>query len=600
MTTAQVRSTDFALQLKGLSASYGDQLVVSQASLGVSRGQILGLAGESGCGKSTMALAAMGFRYGGLTITSGQSLVGGEDLLTLSGRDLRSRWGKTIAYVPQGAAASLNPTHTIARHFRLLFKQHLALRGKAADQRAEEWLDRVGLAAGTLSRYPHQFSGGQQQRISLALAVACSPSVLILDEPTTGLDVTTQFQITRMLRNLVDELDLAAVYVSHDLALLGNISDTLAIMYAGEIVESGSAQAVLGSGRHPYSRDLLRAAPTIENSRVPLGIPGSPPAAVVTDACPYAPRCLFVQEDCRSLHPEEDVVGASRVRCHHPVTQTDRGDDKRPVASVTRPVADSRLPLLAVRALTCSYANRRDTVSVVKGVDFALAAGETLALVGESGSGKSTLLRTVAGIHAHTQGAMEFSGVDLPLLARNRSQRTRASIQLILQNSDTALNPRRSIGDAISRSLELFRPDVARDARRQETAALLNMVQLPASAIDRLPTELSGGQRQRVAFARAFASRPKLLLCDEVTSALDVSVQATILALLRDLAREMDTAVLFVSHDLAVVRSIADRVIVMQAGQFCETAGVEDLFDEPSSAYTRQLLASVPALPRRR
>jgi peptide/nickel transport system ATP-binding protein len=588
-----------SLEIQGLTAGYQDRVVVGEASLAVSAGHILGLAGESGCGKSTLALAAMGFRQGGLRIHSGRSLVGPEDLLSLAPRQLRARWGSMISYVPQGAAASLNPAHTVATHFRLLFRRHLGLRGRRSDRLAVEWLERVKLPADALHRYPHQFSGGQQQRISLALALGCEPRALILDEPTTGLDVTTQAQITTMLRQMVDELAIAAIYVSHDLALLGGLADELAVMYAGEIVEKGPAAPVLRTSRHPYSRALLAAAPSVDEERKPVGIPGSPPSSVVDVGCPYAPRCDRSQDVCRTVHPPVAVIEEIRVRCHFPVGDASPREPVQPAVSPSGRALKTAAGVLTVRGLSCIYQTPNGARLVVDGVDLAVGAGETLAVVGESGSGKSTLLRTLAGIHPHATGEIRFGDELLAISARKRPAAVRGAIQLIFQNSDLALNPRHTVGDAIDRSLKLFRPDVRGSNRRRETAALLELVRLPASSIDRLPGQLSGGQRQRVAFARAFASRPKLLLCDEVTSALDVSVQATILALVSELSSQFGTAVLFVSHDLAVVRSIADRIAVMQHGRICETAGARELFGAPQSAYTRQLLAAVPSLARR-
>jgi peptide/nickel transport system ATP-binding protein len=585
-----------ALEVRGLTASYGQQVVVSEVSLAVSAGHVLGLAGESGCGKSTLALAAMGFRQGGLEVRSGQSLVGADDLLQLDARQLRARWGATISYVPQGAAASLNPAHTVASHFRLLFRHHLGLRRRASDRLATEWLERVHLPAEALDRYPHQFSGGQQQRISLALALGCQPRVVILDEPTTGLDVTTQAQITTMLRQMVDELGIAAIYVSHDLALLGGIADELAVMYAGEIIESGPAGSVLSASRHPYSRALLAAAPSVGEERVPVGIPGSPPSSVIEIGCSYAPRCDRSQDRCTVVRPPLVARGDASVRCHFPVDDVVSAAARG--ASTTRREAPdpSTSEMLSVKGLVCRYQTAAGARVVVDGLDLVVGAGETLAVVGESGSGKSTLLRTLAGIHHDSSGEIRFAGEILPIAARRRPPAARGAIQLIFQNSDLALNPRRTVGDAIDRSLKLFRSDIGSSQRHRETAALLDLVHLPASSIERLPGQLSGGQRQRVAFARAFASRPKVLLCDEVTSALDVSVQATILALLSDLSTQFATAVIFVSHDLAVVRSIADRIAVMQHGQIRETATTRNLFAHPQSAYTRQLLASAPSL----
>ncbi len=328
---------------------------------------------------------------------------------------------------------------------------------------------------------------------------------MILDEPTAGLDVTTQAQITALLRQMVDDLGIAAICVSHDLALLGMLADDLAVMYAGELVEVGSSDAVLRRGRHPYSRALLAAVPTLEAKRMPAGIAGSPPSQVVEIGCAFAPRCAHVQDDCRSVRPVLMTMGDLRVRCFHPLALPEPVASKPPVEAVGESegveIVVERATTLAAWGITSRHRTPSGPRVVVDAVDLSIGAGETLALVGESGSGKSTLLRTLAGIHVDADGDIVLSGRRLLMPARRRDRDDRAAIQIVFQNSDLALNPRHTVGDAIGRSLKLFRPDVSATDRRSEAATLLELVRLPAAFVDRLPGELSGGQRQRVAFA---------------------------------------------------------------------------------------------------
>ena len=594
--------TSTVLDVANLSVGYGEDtvtLVVLGVSFQLREREILGLAGESGSGKSTSALAALGYRAPKSTIASGRSELDGQDLLQMSMHTLHDLWGRQIAYVAQSAGTTLNPALTIATQMSLPLVAHLGLSDVAARQRCRELLRDVHLEdEGLLDRYPHQFSGGQQQRIALALALSCDPKVLILDEPTTGLDVTTQAQISALVRQLVDERSIAALYVSHDLSLLGGLTDRICVMYGGQVVESGPSRDVLNDPRHPYTKALLAAVPRIDLRRRVTGIPGEPPEEVVQTACGYAPRCAYAIQACTEGPIELTVAGPTRVaRCiRHTELPVGEGTPDRDNGMWTNSDPDQN-SILAVEGLRCAHRQRKETLMVVKDFSLQLRAGETVGIVGESGSGKTTILRAIAGLHeGPMDGSLAFRGKPLARLAGARSRDQRRALQIVFQDPGSSLNPRHTIGRILTRAVRILGEGISRGDEPDHARALLRQVKLPERFFHRYPWELSGGQQQRVAIARAFVGRPSVLLCDEVTSALDVSVQATIIDLLKELTTEYGTAVLFVSHDLAVVRSVASRIIVMRNGEVCEDGSTEDLISRPSHPYTRQLLSAVPRI----
>lgn len=526
------------LTVKDLSLSYESSdgrlnPVVHNVDLELKRGEILGIVGESGSGKSTTALAAMGYRSPNVRVISGKVHFGDENLLALNVPQLRNVWGRRIGFVAQHAGLALNPSLRIGTQLAAPLQTHMGLSGAALTARQIELLQLVDLPEpeAALRRHAFQFSGGQQQRIAIALAMACDPDILVMDEPTTGLDATTQAKISDLLRRLVRDRQVSVIYVSHDLGLLHALADRIAVMLDGRIVETGPADDVVVRGTHPYTRDLMAAAPRIAGAQL-LPPPATPPGAV---------------------------------------------------------------PVLRSQAVVCTHAGARSPC--VHGVDLEVSAGETLGIIGESGSGKSTFLRAIAGLMAPTSGSIAFEGAELKPLVSDRSVETRGLIQLIFQNPDSSLNPRQTIGAILSRPLRLFRKDVPRDREADEIRRLLDAVRLPHEMAGRYPSELSGGQKQRVAIARAFAARPRLLLCDEITSALDVSVQASILELLKDLASRNGVATVFVSHDLAVIRALAHRTIVMRHGRVVETGETSAVFANPRDSYTRELLEAVHDLP---
>jgi peptide/nickel transport system ATP-binding protein len=596
-----------ALVVEDLSVGYhqkdgGVLRVVANVALKLFPGQVLGLAGESGCGKSTAALAAVGYRHPGGVILSGRSTLGDTELLGMRPRDLRLLWGGQVAYISQNAGMSLNPALTIGRHFDEVLRRHAGLTGADAHQRELELLASVQLPdpVGVLVRYPHQLSGGQQQRVSLALAFACRPSVLILDEPTTGLDVTTQTYITALLQTLISETQVAVMYVSHDLALLSTVSSDVAVMYAGEMVERGPVADVVRAPLHPYTNALLRAVPSARARQSIAGIAGEPPDSVCDESCSFAPRCPHVEDRCRTEHPEIRPLEPLRTtRCFRSEELRDDlrivvDTDERLSSVQTRATELGPKHLLEVDGVSCFYGSRRHRFRAVKDVSFKLSDAEVLGIVGLSGSGKSTLLRAIVGILDDYTGSISLRGETLVHRAVKRPRPVRRQVQIVFQDPASSLNPRHTVSQIIARAVRLFRDDVPHDKTDDAVSELLESVKLSRSFLPRYPSELSGGQQQRVAIARAFAARPSLLLCDEVTSALDVSVAATIIELLRDLTSRSGTAVLFVSHDLAVVRTLADRAIVMRDGSICEQGSTEKLFCAPEHPYTIELLSSIP------
>ena len=590
---AGTRLSQPIFQIENLSLAYvtrdgGLNEVVSAVDLALHRGEIVGLVGESGCGKSTTALAAISYKAPGMRVLSGRSRLGELDLLSLPARALRTIWGRRIGFVSQNAGAALSPSLRIGQQLRDPLRAHLGLRGGALRRRQIELLERVKIPdpKSALERYAFQFSGGQQQRIAIAIALSCKPDVLVLDEPTTGLDATTQHHISGLLSALVKETGVAVLYVSHDLALLHALADRIAVMYAGQIVESGSTDDVVRRPQHPYTRALMRAAPSLRRPGGIAGIPGRPPSSVVKGSCAFAPRCAYVLKACVARDISLLGPGTHPVRCIR-VEDIDTGQHIRSALS-TSEIGDV---ILEARDLFCTHPMARQPA--IRRVSLTLRRGETLGIVGESGSGKSTLLRTLSGLLAPTSGVIAFHGAPLPARVVDRPQSVRREMQLVFQDPDSSLNPRHTVQAILTRPIKQFRDDVTASRVKEEIYGLLDAVRLPRSVLDRYPAELSGGQKQRIAIARAFAAKPSILLCDEITSALDVSVQAAILELLVELCAARGTGTIFVSHDLAVIRTMATRTIVMRHGQVCEEGASADLFAEPKHPYTKALFAAV-------
>jgi len=575
--------------------------VVAGVDFALAPRQIVGLAGESGCGKSTLSLNLVGYRSPGSVTLQGNVELEGTNLTGASITELRRLWGARLAYMPQDTSTALNPALRVGDQFTEALRIHTRISRSAARERAVAAFDRVGIPnpAQAVQRYPHQFSGGQQQRIALALALACEPDVLVLDEPTTGLDVTNQARVNALIVALARESGTATLYVSHNLALLATVCDELAIMYGGEIVERGPAQEVFLTPRHPYTAALIAAVPSVVEERLPSGIPGLPPPVVVTDRCGFADRCSHRIEQC--LHPIElqPLASGRLVRC---VRAEELGAAVGPapttrVAGSARPPVDAT-PIVVADRIRCTFRQGRHETVALDSVSIAVAPGRTLGIAGESGSGKSTLLRVLAGLLEPESGQLRLGGEVLPMAARRRTVAQRQSMQIVFQNPDSTLNPRHTIFQSLERPIRLFRPELGAAERREVAADMMRRVRLSPDIIDRTPRNLSGGQRQRVAIARALVAEPSVILCDEVTSALDVSVQATILELLAELRDERNMALVFVTHDLGVLRSIADEAVILELGAICEQGPTADVLERPTHPYTKALLDAVPD-PRR-
>jgi len=605
--------TEPVLTVRDLHVTYrtrrGPVHAVRGVSLAIPPARIFGLVGESGSGKSTVAQAVMG-ALGGRARVVGEVRYRGDNLLARPERELRRLWGRRLALVSQDPASTLNPVLTVGEQLVEVLREHERLPAAEARRRMRELFAAVQLPnpAEVARRYPHQLSGGQQQRVSIAIALACDPDLLVLDEPTTGLDVTTEARILDLVESLRRRSHAAILYITHNLGVILRLCDEVAVMYAGEIVEHGPVRETFARPRHPYTLALLECLPRVDApaaGRLLPAIEGAlpdPGGDIVH--CQFAPRCPMAADRCHQERPAwvEPDPGHG-ARCFYADRVPAPGRRER-AAAPTGTVGPAPLtPLLAVDDLAHYYRSagtaaagfRSRVVRALDGVSLGVAVGETLAIVGESGSGKTTLGRSVVGLLRPTGGRLCLDGEPLPrrLLAWGRGLRRR--LQIVFQNPDLTLNPRRTIVDAVARPLQLFGL-ADRRTRRSRAARLLEAVGLGERYLDLFPGQISGGQRQRVAIARAFACGPDLVVCDEPTSALDVSVQATVLNLLARLQAGERCSYLFISHDLSVVRHIADRVAVLYLGRVCEVGPTETVFTPPYHPYTEALLRAVPSL----
>jgi peptide/nickel transport system ATP-binding protein len=581
------------LEVTGLEVRLGrtGPDVVRDVSFAVPAGEVFGLVGESGSGKTTVALALLGHARRGLRITAGQVLLDGIDLLKLSPRDLRTARGARVSYVPQDPSAALNPALRVGTQIREVLRVHPGAVANA-DDRVAEVMREVHLdpTPELLHRYPHQLSGGQQQRIALAMAFACRPSLIVLDEPTTGLDVSTQRHVLDTVRGLCSSYGVAAVYVSHDLAVVSGLVSDVAVMYAGRVVEIGSAARLFGEPVHPYTRGLIGAVPSPERAEVLAGIDGQQPRPGRRGSgCSFAARCGYAISDCASEAPQPVTVAGRSVRCLRAwdmqVIRPER------LALPDSPPTGADTPALLVDGVTASYGS----TPVLSSVRLEVPPGACVAVVGESGSGKTTLARCVAGLHSRWTGEIIFQGTPLARGARQRGKDVLRRVQYIFQNPYTSLNPRKTVGQIIDQQLEQF-TGISRRERSARVVAVLESVSLSPEFLSCYPDQLSGGERQRVAIARALVVEPDLLICDEVTSSLDVSVQAIIVELLRRIQQERDLAMIFITHNLALVRSIAQSAVVLREGAVAESGPVEQILEHPADPYTRRLVEDVPKL----
>jgi peptide/nickel transport system ATP-binding protein len=563
--------------------------IIDDVDLELAAGEIVGVVGESGSGKTTLGLAVLDYFKGGTSLAQGTVDIGGRRLTDLPTRDVRRLRGTKVAYIPQSPASALNPALRIGTQLRECLSRAEPPEGGGA-ARVSEVLNEVALPdeAAFLRRYPHQLSGGQQQRVLIAMAFVARPKAIVLDEPTTGLDVTTQRHVLATVRELCAEYDVAAVYISHDMAVVADLADRIAVMYSGRLVEVASADALLGRPQHPYTAGLLASVPDLAGRRQVQAIPGFAPSPLDRpDGCAYTPRCPLAVKECESQPPPaREVADGHVVRCI-------RAGEYPLEIKVRRPYGDHEedaddAAQLAVRDLRAWYG----PLQVLEGIDLRVGVGECLGLLGESGSGKTTLSRSIAGLHEEYSGSVILDGEELPHSARKRSRDQRRRVQYIFQNPYESLNPRRTVRDLVTGPMRYLLGSVPDTEERLQR--VLAHVALRSDIAQRFPEQLSGGERQRVAIARALIVEPKVLVCDEITSALDVSVQASIAELLWQLQQDLGLTLLFVTHDISLVRNVAQSVAVLSDGVLVEQGPVDRVIEQPSHEYTRSLMADTP------
>jgi peptide/nickel transport system ATP-binding protein len=589
---------------------------VDGATFSVRRGETLGIVGESGSGKSMTCLSILRLvpEPGG-RIVAGEILFAGENLLAKSPDEMRRLRGSRIAMILQDPMASLNPAMTVGEQIAETLALHRGLRGKALDQRVIELLRQVRISdpERRVHAYPHQMSGGIRQRVAGAIAISCQPSLLIADEPTTSLDVTIQSQYLRLLKDIQRETNLALVFVTHDLGIVAKLCDRVAVMYAGRIVELGRTRDIFNRPRHPYAVGLLNCLPTLRRGREPLtAIEGQPPdLANVPGGCSFAPRCSMAEPRCTEKAPPLEPLDAEHlVACFRANETATLGRRVTTIAAGATPApavsAGAGDIVLEARQLTKHFplargpllSRRFGTVKAVDGVDFVLRRGETLGLVGESGCGKTTTARLVLSLERPTAGGVYFRGADIGLLGRQERRSYRRAVQAVFQDPFSSLNPRLTIRTTVSEPLSQTEPDLTRSEVSERVAASLTRVGLRPRIADDYPHELSGGQRQRVAIARALTTNPECILLDEAVSALDVSIRAQVMNLLREIQDRSGVSYLFIAHDLAVVKYVSTRIGVMYLGKLVETAPADELYANPLHPYTQVLLSNaLPAHP---
>lgn len=616
------RSQEYLLEVKDLRVNYetpeATVRAINGVSFGIERGNIYGIVGESGCGKSTLAFAIIQYLDENGYIDSGKVFYRGEDLANKSRSELQSIWGNEIAMVYQDPTASLNPSMRVGEQIAEVSRVHEGLSWKEAHEKAVNTLGEVHIQdpESTADRYSHQLSGGMKQRVSIAMSLMANPDLLILDEPTTNLDVTTEAKILDMVEELKDQFNAAMLYITHDLGVVARSSDVVEVMYAGEIIERSSVRELFSHPLHPYTEGLLKCIPHPEDDESlgrlnPIG--GSVPDLTdLPEGCSFANRCPYRKKKCTEADPGLEVRGElHEASCHFaPLSE----------AEVTRPEMLETLPeeegelypwerseegegkTLEINEVRKYFSQSSgwelslrgsQEVKAVDGVSLDLEGSQTLGVVGESGCGKTTLARSVIGLEEITSGEIKFKSTDISTPVESRERSVLKRIQIIFQDPRSTLNPKKTIGAAVRRPLELH-GDFPKEELEGVVDSLLEAVGLDVQFKTRYPKQLSGGQKQRVAVARAFASNPSLVLSDEPTSSLDVSIQATILNLLINLQGKTDVSYMFISHDLSVVRYISDYIAVMYLGNVVEVGTTEEIFSPPYHPYTEALLSAIP------
>jgi peptide/nickel transport system ATP-binding protein len=602
------------LRVENLSVAYatrkGEVPAVRDVSFEVRRGETFGMVGESGCGKSTVAFSIVNFLGPNGRIKAGRIFFQGQDLVGRSERELRHLRGNRIAMVYQDPMQALNPSLRIGEQMAEVLIVHQGLKRAEAEERCIQMLERVYMPdpANVMRRYPHQLSGGQQQRVVIAMALLNDPALLIMDEPTTALDVTVEAAVLDLIAGLQEDFDTAILYISHNLGVIARVSDQVGVMYAGQLVERAPVTDLFLKPLHPYTQGLLRCVPRLGQDKLSsylLPIRGQVPSpAALPSGCIFEPRCDFARPECRHGMPEyRQVADGHWVRCYFAEEVAGAGyqPPKELVAEMLATARKEREPVLRIERLKTYYEapspklfdRRKRYVRAVDDVSLEAYKGLTLGIVGESGCGKSTLARTIIGLERPTDGKLEFMGFDIRKPVSKRDLEIIKNMQMVFQNPDSTLNPAFSVGRQIARPLELFKV-VPKDQIRGEVIRLLELMKLGPNYYDRLPRQLSGGEKQRVGIARALAGRPELVLCDEPVSALDVSVQAAVLNLLLEIQHKLGTTLIFIAHDLSVVRFLSDYIAVMYLGKVMEFGTAEQIYAPPYHPYTEALLSAVP------
>jgi len=604
--------TEPILEIEDLNISFytrrGEIPAVRDFSMTVLPGETMGLVGESGCGKSTVSLGIMRYLGHNGRIKSGKIKFLGRDMAEMSEEELRTIRGSKISMVYQEPMASLNPAMKVGKQLSEVLTVHEGISEQDALKRCAEMVEAVRLPDSDriLGAYPHQLSGGQQQRIVIAMALLSKPQLLLLDEPTTALDVTVETGIVELIKDLAKELGTSMMFVSHNLGLILEACDRITVMYSGEAVEEGDIDRVFNRMRHPYTKGLLRSIPVPgadKYSRPLMAIPGQLPLPHERPVgCNFGPRCdHYVEEICNAgLIHMQDLGNRHRSRCER-ISEIDWDADIGG-AEIDEPIKVGNV-ILSVHHLKKHYSvstgmfggGDTRTVKANEDLSFEAREAETVAIVGESGCGKSTFAKVLMGLETATEGVVELDDLDIANLpVDTRGPQTVSQVQMVFQNPFDTLNPSMTVGDQIIRVLEIFEIGESDADRRKQMLELLDLVKLPREFARRMPRQLSGGQKQRIGIARAFAGRPKLVMADEPVSALDVSVQAAVTKLLTDIQRESRTTMLFISHDLSVVRYLSDRILVMYLGRIMEKGKTEDIFSPPYHPYTEALLSAVP------